>query len=245
MRHKNLTYRYNIWISVILTLFFVCGSLTPALYAAKEKADPGKVTADKQTEMKNDAVEESAEEGIPGVTKRDYSEEDFKPAGEEESYAWMVIKTILILAIMVGGFYYFFRFVTKQAGIQVRGQDFVQTLAMVPVGQNKYIQVVDLAGKVLVLGVSDNGINLITEIVNHEEIDRIRVLGSQASVQEQKGFQEYFKNQIGKVVDKISDKKSAGHHEAFDMGSGEKDYTLDYLKQQKDRLKNLNGKNNE
>ena len=35
---------------------------------------------------------------------------------EEESVAWMIIKTILVLALFVGGFYMFFKFVTPESG---------------------------------------------------------------------------------------------------------------------------------
>ena len=69
-----------------------------------------------------------------------------------------------MIGLLVGGFYYFFRFVTRKVGIQMLGRDVVQVLSVVPIGQNKYLQVVDLAGRVLVLGVTDSNINFITEI---------------------------------------------------------------------------------
>ncbi|MCL1834198.1 MAG: hypothetical protein FWG49_06825, partial [Leptospirales bacterium] len=46
----------------------------------------------------------SAEDNVPG---QNFVEDDFKPQIEEESASWLIIKTILVLALFIGGFYYF------------------------------------------------------------------------------------------------------------------------------------------
>ncbi len=169
---------------------------------------------------------------------------EFGPKAEEESTAWMIFKAILILGTLVGSFYYFFRYVTKKTGIQVLGEDVIKVLAVSPVGQNKYIQVIDLAGKILVVGITDGAINLITEVTDKEEIDRIRLLGSRVAPAVAGGFQELVRKQVGKVVDRIHEKSGRGSAHASDYTlEGERD--LDYLKLQKDRLKNLNGNSHE
>ena len=66
---------------------------------------------------------------------------------EEESSAWMFFKMLFVLGIFGGGFYYFYRFVTKKAGISVFGGEAVQVLSVVPIGQNKFLQLVDVAGQ--------------------------------------------------------------------------------------------------
>jgi flagellar protein FliO/FliZ len=104
--------------------------------------------------------------------------------------------------------------------------------------------VVDLAGRVLVLGVADSGINLITEVTSRDEIDRIRLLGSRTKPMPEGGFQEYIRQQIGKVVDKINEKRNHGARSArasaYDRPKEEEGVDLDYLQQQKSRLKDLN-----
>ncbi len=229
-------------------LLFVISAGTAGLYAA-----PGKKAEKQKQEVKKPLPEKKAassseKKKAPRAPGGEFSESDFKPKKVEDSYAWDIIKTILILAILVGAFYYFFRFVTKKAGIQVMGEDVIKTLAVTPVGQNRHIQVVDLAGKILVLGVAEGSISLITEVTDRDEINRIRLLGSKAAPAPAGGFQEYVSRQVGRVVDRLNERGSRkpsrreGRREFY---SDDVEGDLDYLKLQKDRLKNLNGESHE
>ena len=134
---------------------------------------------------------------------------------------------------------------TRKAGVQVLGQDVAKVLSVIPLGQNKYLQIVDLAGKVLVLGVSDNSINLITEIDDRDEINRLRIM-SQKSVPSQLrggGFQDYLTKGISSVLDKVAGMRNKGSRQKSfspEAGAG-----LDYLKEQRRRLKDLNGYDND
>ena len=110
------------------------------------------------------------------------------------------------------GFYYFYRFVTKKAGVGLTGQDVVKVIAAVPIGQNRMIQIVDMAGKLLVLGVTDSNINLISEIKERDEIDRIKLLSSKSqAVQAASSFQEFLNVHIHGVVDFIQNRGKAPH----------------------------------
>lgn len=164
-----------------------------------------------------------------------------KPQIEEESYSWLIIKTILVLGMLVGGFYYFFRFVTKKAGIQVLGKEVIQILSLVPVGQNKFLQVVEIAGRILVIGVTESNISLITAIEDKEEIDRIRLLSSKSTPPKSGGFQEYISKQLERVRG-----REKGVKKPDLPGAGEREVDkMDFLRKQKERLQNLNGVGNE
>ncbi|MBN2040958.1 MAG: flagellar biosynthetic protein FliO [Spirochaetes bacterium] len=218
----------------LLCIFFIFVAtlcpITGEMYAVGEavKAD-AQASADskKNTEGENEAED---------VTLYQYE----KPTVEEESYAWLVFKTIIVLALLVGGFYFFYRFVTKKTGMQSLGRDVIKVLSIVPVGQNKFLQVVDLAGRIMVIGVSDSSINLITEISDRDEIDRIRLLSSKSTPIHPGGFQEY----ISKYVSKLFKKDNPGTSRSEYSAEPESD-RMDYLKRQKDRLKKINGKNDE
>lgn len=205
----------------------------PPVVPARENPAGGKETADRE------------EAAVPAANDL-YTFE--KPEVEEESYAWVIIKTILVLGFMVGGFYYFLRFVTRRAGISPAGGAVLQVLSMVPLGQNKFLQVVDLAGRVLVLGVSDNSINLIMEIRDKDEIDRIRLLGSKTAPIRPGGFQEFLASQIGKLLNRYRRGPLASAHERHDVSPGEENQNLDrieYIERQRERLRRLNGIENE
>ena len=122
----------------------------------------------------------------------------------------MFIKMIFVLGIFGGGFYYFYRFVTKKAGIGLFGGEAIKVLSVVPLGQNKFLQVVDLAGKVLVIGVSDNAISLISEITEKDQIDRIRILSNRTPPPTGSvgGFQDYVMKEIGRLIETVREFRS-------------------------------------
>lgn len=179
---------------------------------------------------------------VPG---QGFMEEDFKPKVEEDSIAWMIIKTILVLALFIGGFYMFFKFVTQKAGLHISGQEAIQVLSVISVGTNKFIQIIDVAGKVFLIGVSDNSISLLTEIKDRVDIDRIRLLSSRSTPVQGNSFQDFISAQIGWVIDKINEKRHRGSRKVMMEDITDKEFDMTYLNKQKTRLKNIDGNDDE
>ena len=207
-----------------------------------EKKDTREETLENDKSLKGRAQEKGETEGIP---TKEYKDDDFKPSVEEESFLWMFIKLILVLGLFAGGFYYFYRFVTKKTGVSIFGGDAIRVLSVVPLGQNKYLNIVDLAGKVVVIGVSDNNINLITEITEKDQIDRIRILSNRTPPAQRGGggFHDYIIRQIGKIFGRMQEFKNRDGRSKSTAVDHPSD--VEYLRQQKIRLKNLNGVNDE
>jgi len=251
MRHNhNVNVINTIKRGVAALLVFAFCAAQP-LFAApqKEARKPSSAAEEKKDAKSVNISGEGLKENKPeteegGLLSADYSESDFMPKTSDSSYAWDIFKLLLILGLMVGGFYYFFKYISKKTGINVRGTDIMRVIAIVPIGQNKYIQVVDLAGKLLVIGVADGGINLITEITNKDEIDRIRLTGSFDDKNSGGGpstFQDFLKERIGrgigKVTEKIHGRRSSVTKTYEYMDDSESD--IEYIKNQNGRLKKL------
>lgn len=255
MRHNSLlSYRACGKISLILFLLLFIFSVMDIRTAFSQNASNQNQTAKNQavqnvggqngtTGSGNTAVTPAENNGkVPG---QGFMEEDFKPRVEEESIAWMIIKTILVIGLFIGGFYMFFRFVTQKAGLHISGQEAVQILSVVPVGTNKFIQIIDVAGKVFLIGVSDNSISLLTEIRDRVDIDRIRLLSSKSTPVQGNSFQDFISAQIGWVVDKIREKRNRGSGKIMMEDISEKEFDLSYLDKQKSRLRNIDGNGDE
>lgn len=210
---------------------------------AAEEAAPAPQEGEKEGEAVKD--KEAAKEETEGIPTKDFKDEDFKPQVDEPSTAWMFFKMIFVLGIFGGGFYYFYRFITKKSGIGLFGGEAIKILSVAPLGQNKYLQVVDLAGKVLVIGVSDNAISLISEITEKDQVDRIRILSNRTLPANRKvsGFQEYVMKDIGRLIEKVRDFRGRGGRTKTTVIDNPED--IHYLRQQRDRLKDLNGSDNE
>jgi flagellar protein FliO/FliZ len=213
----------------------VTPQVTPKVTPKEEKREQSSVAIDsdnntkeiestKKAESKDDAGQAN---GFGQYS--DYRSED----AESASYGWLIFKTLIIIGLLVGGFYYFFRFVTKKTGIQLLGKDVAHVLSVVPLGPNRYLQVVDIAGRVLVLGVTDTNINFITEITEKDEIDRIRVMSASAPSPEAPTFSDFISKQIGRFLEKRESRKSHVAEPDEDR--------LEYLARQRERLKKIRG----
>lgn len=242
MRHNNtISFRKNKGLIpglfFIFLMFFPISS-TSYFYAFSQD----KQEQEKSSELKRDITQDKKEtaEKAPG---EGFGEDDFRPKVEEESYGWLMLKTLLVLGLLATGFYMFFRFIQQKSGIQLSGQNVVQVLSVVPLGPGKTLHVVDMAGKVFLLGASENNINLLTEIKDKDEIDRIRLLSSRSAPVAGKGFQEFLTEQVGKAVTLVNRKReSKGKVYKMEEVSGE-DLDVSYLNSQKNRLKRMNGSN--
>jgi flagellar protein FliO/FliZ len=213
----------------------------------KEKTNPA---AEKEPEGEGTApsLKEKHEGGgikTEGVPSKEYRDDDFKPAVEEESTAWMFIKMLLVLGIFAGGFYYFYRFVTRKTGVNLFGGEAVRVLSVVPLGQNKFLQIVDLAGKLLVIGVSDNSINLITEVTDRDQVDRIRILSMRTPPPERAagGFQDQVVREIGKIIGRVRDLRRKDRGTGTTAADNAAD--MEYMRLQKNRLQKMNGVDDE
>ena len=220
---------------LFFALFLVLCPINNSLHAVEKMQDEKKVS---EKQSKNTESQKSE------TTDVLYNYE--KPSVEDESYAWLIFKTIFVLGLLVGGFYYFYRFVTKKTGVGSVGRDVIKILSIVPVGQNKFLQVVDLAGKIMVIGVSDSNINLLTEIQDKDEIDRIRLLSSKSSPVQPGGFQEYVSKYIKKLFgNKIQGRAPGSHHDTGSKFQDDETDRIDYLRRQRDRLKKIKGNDDE
>jgi len=198
------------------------------------ESDSGKTSKNEKSETENDKATKN--------TLYDYE----KPTVEEESYVWMVVKTIIVLGALVGGFYYFYRFVTKKTGLHSVGRDVAKVLSVVPLGPNKFLQVIDLAGRILVIGVCDSNISLITEIQGKDDIDRVRLLSSKSSPIAPGGFQDFISKFLSGLLKKPGGPSSMHYEAEFPETEihAENIDRMDYLKKQRERLKKIN-KNHE
>jgi len=97
--------------------------------------------------------------------------------GQEEgpSFISVVLRFIGLMALMLGVFYYIIRMMKKKSGGLFNSGGPMQVLSSVPLMQGKFLQVVDLAGRILVLGVSDAGVNLILDVDDATTADKIRL----------------------------------------------------------------------
>ncbi len=126
----------------------------------------------------------------------DYTFQEPEFTRKEVSYPLLILRTVAVLGVIIIGIYLIFRLLLKNRRSPVKDSEIIRVLATYPLAANRLIQIVDIGGQVLVLGVSDSSINLITEVEDKGAIDRIRLLSSKES-KGAGGFRDQFLKLIG------------------------------------------------
>ncbi len=172
-------------LTFLLFLTFI--GISPHLLIAQQDEDPAEYPGENPAEI----VEEGGVEGTNPAYE--YTEPDF---GENRtSYLMLVLRTVAVLSVIIIGIYLIFRFLLKNKNRLVADTDMIKVLATYPLATNRLIKVVDIAGKVLILGVTDSNINLITSIEDKEMLDKIKLMSSKQSFE-----RGSFKDQLLKII---------------------------------------------
>lgn len=139
------------------------------------------------------------------------------------------LKIIIVLALVIGVIYLIFHFLKKALKIKNNAGENAYVITSQSLGPGKWIQVVLVHGKYLILGVTNDNINLISEISDPKEIERLDIYSSQKKADEGGNFVDVISDFFKRALNKKSEK------ETFDY---EKD-SIDYLKEQRERIDKL------
>lgn len=84
-----------------------------------------------------------------------------------------IFTLLAAFAVVIGLAYFTSRILGKKLGLS-SGAFGSRILTVIPLGTNRSLHVVEVAGKVLLLGVTDHSITLLQEITDSEEITKLR-----------------------------------------------------------------------
>lgn len=91
-------------------------------------------------------------------------EERYKREEDQSSLLWTLVKIIFVFGILTAIMYYVLKFVSRNRQNLYPVRDAMRVLASLPLAPNKQIQIVDVSGMLLIIGVADGSVNLIKEI---------------------------------------------------------------------------------
>lgn len=138
----------------------------------------------------------AAEEAAKGGYLSGYENTDPKPS----SISWWstiayLVSLFAIFIFVVGLAYFAARFLGGHFAQQKMGYG-GKILSHLPLGPNRSVCIMEMAGRVFMLGVTEHSITLLTEITDMDEIDRLHR-------EEQKGLKvpEMFSQQFGALSD--------------------------------------------
>ena len=147
--------------------------------AKKAEEKPEKNKTEPLDNNKTDLEKAGGIENSRNAVEREIDSQIQSNREEPPSFIETLIRFIVLMGIMIALLYLVLRYLKNKSGGIASGSELIDVIASVPLMQGKYIQVVDLAGKLMVLGISDHGVNLILDVEDARTADKIRIYQSQ------------------------------------------------------------------
>ncbi len=162
---------------------FLLGSVLwaqPNQPASKTQAEPPaqqKQAAQTPTQSKPPKQQQKQISEFEKLLQQELSGQSPTAKKEEDrpSWAWQVIKTALVLAVLLGIFWALWRLFIFKRSLPAMQSSVLRVLYQFPLMPGKFIQIVEVDSKLLFLGVSDAGVQLITEVTEKTQVDRIKL----------------------------------------------------------------------
>lgn len=143
--------------------------------AEKPAADSSAVPNGEQGEAQGPEPEETRSEFEILLDRELEGRDAPEPEPQPTSWGAQIVKTLVVLLVIILFFYSLWKFTDFRKRFPNASSEVVRTLHSYPLTPDKSIQIVELGNKLLVLGVSDAGIQLVTEFTEKAAIDRIKL----------------------------------------------------------------------
>ncbi|MBQ0051574.1 MAG: flagellar biosynthetic protein FliO [Treponema sp.] len=129
-----------------------------------------------QSASQNTSVENSASASENSTQSPYWSVSEPANQVQSPSTFGLFVKMVFSLLIVIGLVYLFIRILRKNSGVVDSDDSFLRKVAHLSIGAGKSVQIVTLLDKAYVIGVSDNSINLISEIGDKELVDSLNLM---------------------------------------------------------------------
>lgn len=110
---------------------------------------------------------------------------------QTSSGVWVFIRMILVLALIIFLIWFIFKMIKKSTAAKPEEDPFLRKVASITLSPGKSVQIVTLIDKAYVLGVSDNGVNLLGDINDVQLINALNLYADKTqNSQKPKNFGE-------------------------------------------------------
>lgn len=222
MSHRVKTHMRRGICTILLTLFAMAPAAFSQNNALEKASDKEKIGETKAaTEGKAEAAPKKAD-SLEDFEKQLQKELETTPdrsatPTEQPSVLWQFIRTLLTLAVLLGIFYGIFKLYKFKRELPAQNFSAVSSIYEYPLGQNQRLQIIELAGKLMVLGVSENSIQLISEISDKYTVDRIKLDCAEDRKQPRADFLTELSRAIKtNIAERVGKKNSANFSAAVD-----------------------------
>jgi flagellar biosynthetic protein FliO len=135
---------------------------------------------------------------------------------------WDFVRMLIILVGVVGVIYLLFWLLRRSSGKKIQENDLIRVLGSRSLAGNRALHLIEVGGSVFLVGASDGGVGLISEIKDKEGLDSVRLKAAEQSTAARRTFPQILSEIFRPARKPIS------------LGEG-----IGFLRGQRDRLKKL------
>jgi len=156
-------------------------------------------------------------------------------AASSDSTVWVLLRIVLVLAIVCAGIYGVVYFLKKTTKINAGNDPYIKNVASLSFSPNKSVRIVTVGSQAFMLGVTDQSVSLISEITDRELIDVMNLESDRNSSVPAGNFAAVLKSFLPV---RPTEKASSTPVSTPSGESVSALATTDFLKKQRERLKN-------
>lgn len=132
-------------------------------------------------EGSSDSNKTKTEEGTKVSEETNLIQERYAENPDDSpSATWILLKILFILAILVGAGYYLILQMQKSKSAKYPVKGFMKVLSSLSLSATQSVQIVEVGGRTLVLGVADGSVSLLTEVTAPDEKSQIQKMKEEA-----------------------------------------------------------------
>ncbi|MEE1289399.1 MAG: flagellar biosynthetic protein FliO [Spirochaetota bacterium] len=208
------------WLLIFISFQMVCPVLSYAQNDAS--ADISSYEKEKISGIR-DAYNQNANDNN--------SKRTFSPGVGRVSFSYFrLFFSLLLICAMIYLIYFFLK--KKTNSLANKNAEETSVLLSLPLGMGKNVQVVYIAGKFLIIGVTNDSINYLSEVTDEKEIENLKRLMQEKKIKAGESFANVFQ-EILKISNVRNDKQKDFDYE---------ESSVDFLQKQTMRINTLNEK---
>lgn len=164
---------------------------------------------------------------------------------ESPNNVWVLVRIVAVLLLVCAGIYGVIYLLKRSTGVSAASDPYLRVVSQLPLAPGKSIQVVTIGSQGFIVGVSENGIQYLTELADKDLIDAMNFAADRNKNEPTASFSSvlsrFFPGMRNNAIKKAEPISSDVQDSSPLSAAG----TADFIKRQRERLHNVGRDSND
>lgn len=177
-----------VYVACILALAL----FAPPLHAQSSTTSPAPTesTSESEQDYLDQSINLETGENTGALNRVSESGGEASVDTSNSSVTWYITKTLAVLVVLCLGVWGLVKFL-KKSGFGGASNKFMSIHSTLAVGQNQYLQIVQIGKQFFMIGVTDRNVNMLGEITDSETITDLQLNSNEDEEQNQSGMKNF------------------------------------------------------